>query len=73
VFAGMAAALAPLAGLPVGEISGVGSPFQSGAHSFNIFAALDQGVAKLYYLDTQARRMIEAVTTPGFEVHMVKI
>jgi len=73
VFAGMVSAMAPWAGLPVGEISGVGSPFQSGDHAFNIFAAKDGGVAKLYYLDTQAGRLIEAVPTPGFEVHMVKI
>ncbi len=73
VFAGMASAMAPWAGLPIGEISGVGSPFQSGDHAFNIFAAKDGGVAKLYYIDTQEGRIIEAVSTPGFEVHMVKI
>jgi len=73
VFAAMMSAMAPWAGLPVGEISGVGGPFQRTDHSFNIFAAKDQGAVKLYYLDTQERRLIEAVNVLGFEVHMVKI
>jgi len=73
VFSGLAAAMTPWAGLPIGEIVGTNGPFASITHAWNIFAAKDAaGKARLYYLDTQGGRLIPAEPIPTMEVRTVQ-